>query len=98
MAIQSDSPLVVPPIPERTYDVWWIEKIYIDGNTNQTGRVSADIRLQLCYLEDGKPQFHPTEKKRIIIDDLFAEMGQNQDIANAVNSVVDLVGKLLNNG
>jgi hypothetical protein len=92
MPITCETPIVIPASEEKTYNMWWIEKIYIDGNTNQEKRVSADVRLALCYLDEaGLPVFHPTERRRLIVDDFFALAAENQDAANVLGGIVNLV-------
>lgn len=80
MAILSTEPIVIPEvvIPEKIYNIWWVEKMTIEAHSPTYGApVKAIITFRLASrTESGLGEFHPTEPSReIVIEDIFTAAG-----------------------
>lgn len=94
MAITKNTPVTVPAVAEKTYNVWWVENLCLDASNPSEGIVMV-IDYRLCYLlPTGLPEFHPTERKRVLINNLFAYMSDKPELASTVWTAVDTLGNI----
>ena len=96
MPITTNTPVTVPATPEKTYDVWWIEKMNIDATLREQGKVVLVIDYKLCYLDENQmPVFHPTaDPKQLIIRDFLAYTAQDPDLYTTTWNAVNVLGNI----
>ena len=93
MPITKQNPVVIPASEQKTYDVWWVENLSLDATLTCESEPILVVDYRLCYLKpDGMPEFHPTERRRLHIRDLFTYMSKDATTANAVWGAVNVLG------
>lgn len=94
MAITKNTPVTVPATSEKTYNVWWVENLALDASNPAEGIVMI-IDYRLCYLlPNGLPEFHPTQRKRVAVGNLFEYMADKADMATTVWTAVETLGNI----
>jgi hypothetical protein len=95
MPITKENPIVTPASEQKTYNVWWVENLSLDATLTASPEPILVVDYRLCYLkEDGTPEFHPTEIRRLHMRDLFTYMISNPDTASAVWGDVEVLGNV----
>ena len=93
MPITKDNPIVIPASEEKTYNVWWVENLSLDATLTSSTEPILVVDYRLCFLKpDGMPEFHPTERRRLHLRDLFTFMANDPTTAEAVWGAVNVLG------
>jgi hypothetical protein len=101
MPVLKQNPLVIPASAEKVFDSWWVENISLDASLQESLEPILVVDYRLCYYEQDdtspigmKPVFHPTERRRLHVRDLFTQI-VNDPIANgAVWGAVEALGSM----
>lgn len=93
MIITNPNPIIQPPSDSKEYPAWWIQSLQI--NANDPNKVARAI-IHLCPYNATTKEILNTDRKTIIIDDVFSAANTNPDIANAVLSILNAVNSLAN--
>ncbi len=83
MKIINETPVVIPPIEEKTFPDLWIYSINIIAPTIDSGRVQIEL---LPYNYDNKEIF-PGNHQVISTDDLWAAANEVPEIAQAMGAI-----------
>lgn len=95
MPINKETPIVIPASEQKTYDVWWVENLSLDATLTQSTEPILVVDYRLCYLKpDGMPEFHPTERRRLQIRELFSYMAGDPITASSVWDAVNVLGNV----
>lgn len=92
MPIQISEPIIIPASEEKVFDSFWIQKINIFApNPKLNARVEIEvIPYNTTSLEVMR------QPRRIILNDFFKELENNQKLALAMNSIIEAVDSLIN--
>ena len=95
MRITKEEPIVIPSSEEKTYDTWWVENLSLDASLTASNDPILVVDYRLCYLDDnGIPFFHPTERRRLHMRDMFTYMSQRAELYGTVWSAVNVLGNI----
>jgi hypothetical protein len=93
--ILKDNPIIEPAATEKIYNVWWVENLSLDATLTRSPEPILVVDYRLCYLDaNGKPNFHPTETRRLHIRDLFSYTATDENVYNTVWNAVDVLGNI----
>lgn len=92
MPIQISEPIVIPASEEKVFDSFWIQKINIfSPSPKQNARVEIEVvPYNTTSLEVIR------QPRRIVLNDFFKEIENNQKLALAMNSIIEAVDSLVN--
>ena len=95
MRISKDNPIVIPASEEKTYDTWWVENLSLDATLTSSTEPILVVDYRLCYLdEESKPHFHPTERRRLHLRDMFTFMSDKPELYGTVWNAVSVLGNI----
>ena len=93
--ITKENPIIEPATIEKIYNVWWVENLTLDATLTSSPEPILVVDYRLCYLdENGNPNFHPTERRRLHMRDLFSYTATDETVYNAVWNAVDVLGNI----
>ena len=95
MRISKDNPIIIPASEEKTYDTWWVENLSLDATLTASTEPILVVDYRLCYLDDeGRPHFHPTERRRLHLRDMFTFMADKPELYGTVWNAVSVLGNI----
>lgn len=79
------------PAEVVTFDKWWIERLVIAGD--QSGRVNANVSLVKFGVNSLGTMVFSGEKQNYRIPNVLSEAAENQELAGALNAIINYVGQ-----
>jgi hypothetical protein len=97
MPIASDNPTVVPATSEKTYNLWWIEKLV--GETTNKGNSTQSFAISFVFRKarfaNNAYEFSEHDNPVVYrVDDVFALAATNPDVATILGGLITLAGTL----
>ena len=83
MKIVNETPVIIPPVEEKTFPDLWIYSINIIAPTTTSGRVQIDL---LPYSSD-RQEIYPGNHQILSTDDLWSAINEVPEVAQAMGAI-----------
>jgi hypothetical protein len=87
---------VIPAIPTKLFDRWWISRLRVLApDANAAVSVQA-VMTRGCKLQDGSWELstNSEDQKTFVIEDVFAKAATDADLANVLGGLLVVIGKI----
>lgn len=92
MPISISQPIVIPATEAKTFDSWWISRINIVAYSPKIkGRAEIDV---VPYNTETQ-EVLLSKPRRIVINDLWGTINENQKVAGAMQAIIEAVDDLI---
>ena len=89
MDIPASTPVVIPPVPQVTYDLWVIPEFSVEWR-RPTDPMQCRTVFQCARRIEGALEFGSV-RKGFFVDDLWAMAGQDAEVAQVLNSLIGVL-------
>lgn len=84
--IAATEPTVVPPVPEKTFDKYWIQSLTINATDPPVANLSATLR-KFRATEEGGVEFSPEPGVFVALNDLLTLAQTDAEIAQIMGLI-----------
>lgn len=91
MAITPSTTLIIPPVDQKSADKYWITNLTINA---QRITEPVNVRVSLMPYNSTTGEQFPSMTKIMFIEDLFTIAETNQDVANVITNLFDVIDAL----